>query len=156
MFIALIRKNIRPMSHHRWNYPKLMHERGFRVTPQRQLILDAICEGDGHTTPEEIYERVHAKSPAINRATVYRTLDFLCELRLVVAADIGGGRKVYEIAGEAPHHHLVCRRCGAVEQIGHDTVRSLFARIEREHHFVVDMDHLALFGLCHKCRRAAS
>ena len=142
------------MSHNRRDYASLMRERGFRVTPQRQLILDAICEGGGHTTLDEIYGRVQAKSNAVNRATVYRALDFLCELRLVVAADIGGGRMVYEIAGDTPHHHLVCRTCGQVEQISHNTVKGLFAKVEREQHFHIDMDHLALFGLCPKCHRA--
>ena len=141
------------MSHQNLNYSALMHERGFRVTPQRQLILDAICEGDGHTTPDEIYTRLHAKSPAVNRATVYRTLDFLCELRLVVALR-ESGQTYYEIAGDAPHHHLVCRTCGIMEDIGHDTLKTLFAKIEREQQFLVDMDHLALFGLCKRCRDA--
>lgn len=141
------------MSHHHWNYAALMRERGFRATPQRQLILDAICEGDGHTTPDEIYARVRDRTPHLNRATVYRNLDFLCEMRLVVAAQIGG-QMVYEIAGETPHHHLVCRRCDKVEVISHETVKALFDRIGREQKFTVDMDHLALFGLCRKCRRA--
>ncbi len=140
------------MSHYRWDYAALMRERGFRVTPQRELILDAICEGDGHTTPDEIYARVRAKTPHVNRATVYRNLDFLCEMRLVVAAQIGG-HMVYEIAGDTPHHHLICRNCDRVEQISHETVKALFDKIEREQKFTVDMDHLALFGLCQKCRR---
>ncbi len=143
------------MSHHRWNYAALMRERGFRVTPQRQLILDAICEGKGHTTPHEIYERVRVKVPVINRTTVYRNLDFLCDMRLVVATQIGR-EMFYEIAGENPHHHLVCRQCNKVEQIGHDTVKALFDKIEREQRFTVDMDHLALFGLCKKCRRTGA
>jgi len=139
------------MSHDRFDYPALMHERGYRVTPQRQLILDAICEGDGHTTPDDIYRRVRARSPTVNRATVYRNLDFLCELRLVVAIR-WGDHTYYEIAGETPHHHLICRSCGCVESLGHDLVKSLFAKIEREQQFAVDMDHLALFGLCRRCR----
>ena len=128
-----------------------MREHGFRVTPQREAILDAICAGGGHSTPDEIFERVHAKVPAINRATVYRTLDFLCELRLVTAMRMGG-QTYYEIAGDTPHHHLVCRKCGHVEEIGHDTVASLFAKINREQNFTVDVNHLALFGLCAQCR----
>lgn len=141
------------MSHHRWDYAALMRERGFRVTPQRQLVLDAICEGDGHTTPDEIYQRVRARTPHVNRATVYRNLDFLCEMRLVVAVQIGG-QMYYEIAGDAPHHHLICHNCNRMEQISHATVKALFDKIEREQKFLVDMDHLALFGLCQKCRRA--
>lgn len=142
------------MSHQTTNYAQLMRARGFRVTPQRQLILDAICEGGGHTTLDEIYARVQAKAPAVHRATVYRTLDFLCSLHLVVVADVGGGHPVYEIAGAQPHHHLVCRRCGTVTQIGHEAVQSLFARIAREQNFTVEMDHLALFGECAPCRAA--
>ena len=140
------------MSHHTLNYPALMHQRGFRVTPQRQLILDAICEGDGHSTPEEICTRVSAKAPAVNRATVYRNLDFLCEMRLVVAARIGG-QMLYEIASDTPHHHLVCRKCNKVERLSHAALKSFFAKIEREQQFKIDMDHLALFGLCRKCQR---
>jgi len=129
-----------------------MRKRGFRVTPQRQLILDAICEGHGHTTFDEILARVQAKSNAVNRATVYRTLDFLTELRLVVAADVGDGRLVYEIAGETPHHHLVCLNCRHMQPLGHDAVKDLFAKIERDQGFQVETDHLALFGYCARCR----
>ena len=144
------------MSHHTETHEQLMRERGFRVTPQRQLILDAVCAGGGHTTPGEVYGRVQATAPAISRATVYRTLDFLCELRLVVAADIGGGHWVYEMAGETPHHHLVCRQCDKVTQIEHRALADFYAAIEREHDFTIDMDHAALFGLCADCRRQAS
>jgi Fur family ferric uptake transcriptional regulator len=139
------------MSHFRSDYAALMRQRGFRVTPQRQLILDAICEGSGHTTFDEIFARVQAKSDAVNRATVYRTINFLCEQRLVVAADVGEGHTVYEIAGDTPHHHLVCLRCRQVQQISHETVKDFYAKIEREQHFHVETDHLALFGLCETC-----
>ncbi len=140
------------MTHQTLDYATLMRERGCRVTPQRQLILDVVCHGGGHTTPDEVYARVQARAPAVNRTTVYRTLDFLCEMRLVVAAKIGG-HMFYEIAGATPHHHLVCRKCNKVEQISHDAVKSFFARIERDRQFLIDMDHLALFGLCQNCRR---
>jgi len=142
------------MTHQHFDFAALVRQKGFRVTPQRQLILDAVCEGGRHSTPEEIYERVQAKAPAVNRATVYRTLDFLHELRLVYAADLGSGRKVYEIAGEAPHHHLVCQDCGRVEEMAHESVGQLFARIEREQGFAVQTNHLALFGLCASCRQS--
>jgi len=140
------------MSHQRLDYAALLRRRGFRMTPQRQMILDAICEGRGHTTPEEIYARVQAKSPAINQATVYRTLDFLGELGLVVSADIGIGQKVYEIAGETPHHHLVCQACGQVQKLAHALVEPFFASVEEQQQFRVKTDHLILFGLCQRCR----
>lgn len=139
------------MTHQNRDYVTLMRARGFRVTPQRQLILDAICEGKGHTTPEAIYARVRSKAPAVNRATVYRTLDFLCELRMVVAIRIGD-QTFYEIAGDKPHHHLICRKCERMIQIDHATLESFVETIEQKHGFKIDMDHLGLFGLCEQCR----
>ena len=139
------------MNHSAHDYPTLIRQQGFRVTPQRQMIMDAIQAGAGHSTPEEIYQRVYSKAPSVNRATVYRNLDFLCEMRLVVAAQIGG-QMYYELAGEQPHHHLICRKCNHVQQIGHQTVKELFDKIEIEQSFLIDMDHLALFGVCKQCR----
>jgi Fur family ferric uptake transcriptional regulator len=131
-----------------------MRERGYRVTPQRQLILDAICAAGGHTTFDEIYARVQRTTSAVNRATVYRALDFLCKLRLVVGADLGGGHMVYEIAGDTPHHHLVCRACGQQQEVSHKTIKGMFTRLEREHQFHVDLNHVALTGLCCTCYEA--
>ncbi len=139
------------MTHHTSDYLTLLRDRGFRVTPQRQMILDAICESGGHTTPEEIYERIHAKAPAINLATVYRTVAFLSELRLITEMHVGG-KTYYEIVGEAPHHHLVCRKCGHTEQIDHATIADLFERIAADQQFEVETDHLALVGLCKYCQ----
>jgi Fur family ferric uptake transcriptional regulator len=116
------------------------------------MILDAVCEGGGHTTAEEIYQRVRARSPRINRATVYRTLDFLHDQRMVVAADMGGGCLVYEIAGETPHHHLVCRNCGEIEVLADDVVQGMCEAISQRYAFTVDEDHLVMFGLCKICQ----
>ncbi len=140
------------MSHQRWDFTSLLRKRGFRVTPQRLMILDAVCEGGGHTTAEEIYRRVQTKSPYINLATVYRTLDFLHEQRLVVAADMGGGRLVYEIAGDTPHHHLVCRNCGQIEVLANEVVQGMVEAINERYAFTVNEDHLVMFGLCKGCR----
>ena len=89
---------------------------GYRLTPQRQVILEAVRRAGDHVTPEQVYETVHAQQPAISRATIYRTLDFLCEQRLITAMH-WGGQMYYEIAGETPHHHLICRTCGGLEEI---------------------------------------
>lgn len=143
------------MSHNRGECAAQIRDHGFRVTPQRLLLLDAICEGNGHTTFEEIYERVKAKAPGINQATVYRALDFLCELRLVVSAEIEG-RTVYEIAGEAPHHHLICRGCGAVQGLGDFHLDKLRDHLIQDHCFRADLDHMVITGLCAKCMQAES
>jgi Fur family ferric uptake transcriptional regulator len=138
------------MSHDRSECAIQIREHGFRVTPQRLLLLDAVCEGNGHTTFDEIFERVKSKAPGINQATVYRSLDFLCDLRLVVSAEIEG-HTVYEIASDTPHHHLVCRNCGSSQELTDYHFQELRDHLLEEHGFKADLDHMAITGLCAKC-----
>ena len=135
------------------SYAEVLHSRGFRMTPQRQLILDAIHQGSGHSTPNEIYDRVNGKLPAVNRATVYRTLEFLLELGLVTTAHGKGNQLLYELASPTPHHHLVCRCCDRVVQVDHAQVAACFAKLEQAYHFSIQTDHLVLFGVCESCSR---
>jgi Fe2+ or Zn2+ uptake regulation protein len=138
------------MSHIDRNYAQRIREGGYRLTPQRQIIMDALCEFGGHATVQELAERVRARAPAIDLATVYRTLRFFCDLRLVAAAQIGGDI-VYEIAGEEPHHHLICRACGAEQTLTDYHLRSLVEHLLQEHGFYAEIDHLAISGLCQAC-----
>ena len=128
-----------------------LHSQGYRLTPQRQLILDAVRRANDHVTPEQVYATIHQQHPAVSRATIYRTLDFLCEMRLIHAL-YWGGQMYYEIADDRPHHHLVCRACGAIEECGPALLQILFEAVEKKHRFTIDMDHVALFGLCQHCR----
>ena len=78
------------MSHTTIDFHALIRGNGHRLTPQRQIILDALCEMGGHVTVAALYERVHGRYPAIDRSTVYRAMDFFGELGLVTSADVGG------------------------------------------------------------------
>jgi Fur family ferric uptake transcriptional regulator len=128
-----------------------LHAQGYRLTPQRQLILEAVRQADDHITPEDVYQRIHQRNPSISRATIYRTLGFLCEQRLIHAL-YWGGQMYYEITDEQPHHHLVCRACGGMEECEPDLLQALFEAVKKNHRFTIDMDHIALFGLCRQCR----
>ncbi len=129
-----------------------LRQAGFRVTPQRQLILDAVCKLGGHVTPEAVYKQVHSITPAINRATVYRTLHFLTEQQILAEMALPNGRTGYEIAGETPHHHLVCRQCGGAVEIEDGMIRPLAEEIEAQYNFTLDMRHVTFLGLCAECR----
>jgi Fur family ferric uptake transcriptional regulator len=117
------------------------------------MILEAVRRAETHVTPEQVYDRVHQRQPTISRATIYRTLDFLCEIRLIHAM-YWGGQMYYEIVGDEPHHHLICRTCGGVKQIDHVLLDNLFQAIEQKHHFTIEMDHVALFGVCQSCQNS--
>ena len=139
------------MSHHT-GLVESVRKRGYRMTPQREMILDAIHD-EGHITADDIFRRVRAKSPAVNLATVYRTLELLKELGIVTAIDTGEGCILYELASELPHHHLVCEGCGHTLELDRDVLLPLEEELCKRYGFTVNFNHLALFGTCPKCQK---
>jgi Fur family ferric uptake transcriptional regulator len=141
------------MSHQTIDYEEIIRSAGHRVTRQREAILDAVCEGGGHTTLGQIYMRAHHADPSLDRSTVYRTLNLFVSLGLVVSADLGSVETFYEIAHPSPHHHLICKRCGATVDIADETVSLLAKAIRERYGFAMQMDHLVLAGVCKACRQ---
>ncbi|GAA3460815.1 transcriptional repressor [Saccharothrix longispora] len=129
-----------------------LHDRGMRMTPQRQLVLDAVREL-GHATPEEICRRVRVTAPAVNITTVYRTLDLLDRLGVVRHTHLGHGAPNYSVHAHE-HVHLVCHRCGRVEEIPCELMSPLGGTLEAEYGFELDASHLALSGTCRECLAA--
>ena len=124
---------------------------GYRLTPQRQLVLEAVTSL-GHATPDEIAERVRRTANGVNISTVYRTLELLEELGLVTHTHLGHGAPTYHAADDADHVHLVCRKCGGIEEVPTQVIDGAVGRIATEHGFAVDAGHVAIFGLCAACR----
>jgi Fe2+ or Zn2+ uptake regulation protein len=112
--------------------------------------MDALCSIGGHATACEVYEYVHAATPAIDRATVYRTLHFFRDLQLVVATEIDGDMR-YEIIGETPHHHLICRICSAEKDLSDQHLHSLIVHLQQKHGFTAEINHLVIPGICRNC-----
>jgi Fur family ferric uptake transcriptional regulator len=130
---------------------KKLTDEGYRLTPQRLMIVSAIENSDGHVSAEEIYAQVVAKYPHVNISTVYRTLELLKELGLVTETDFGEGRVRYHPAEKGHHHHLVCTECGAIIDLDESSLSSLKAMLLREYKFSANLKHLAIFGRCAKC-----
>src|SRR3989337_2239311 len=101
-----------------------LREVGYRLTPQRMLIVSLIHD-----------------------STVTRTLQLLKKLRRVSETDLGGGRVQYELTQEARHHHLVCRHCGATSPLDDEMIEPLRGRLLAQHGFQADMKHFAIFGV---------
>lgn len=140
------------MSHEDRDYIEQLRLHGFRVTMQRLIVLDAVCDVGGHATFAAIAVRVKDLDPTISQSTIYRTLDMLVEAELIVSSEMDSAERIYEIAGNTPHHHLVCNGCGEVQRLNHTMVESLFNHIQESKGFQVTTDHLILPGLCAKCR----
>ena len=126
---------------------------GYRLTPQRLMIVSAIENSHDHISAEEIYSQVVGKYPNINISTIYRTLELLKQLGLVTETDLGGGRVRYHPSDKGRHHHLVCQECGAVIDLHESVLSPLKDALLREYDFIADLRHLGIFGRCVKCRR---
>jgi len=130
-----------------------LRARGYRVTPQRQLVLEAVARL-GHATPEEIGTQVQQTARGVNISTIYRTLELLEQIGLVTHThlDVKHGAPTYHLATDADHVHLVCRDCGRVTEIGPDAIRPLITVLDERHGFETDVGHLTVFGRCQDCR----
>jgi len=129
-----------------------LKEKGYKLTPQRVMVLEALHEAEEHITAPEIYARVRAKYPGINKSTVYRTLELLKEMGLVAETKLGGESLYYHHTEKGHHHHLVCQRCGEVIDLDETLLSPLKNALRQKYNFEADLKHLAIFGHCLRCK----
>jgi Fur family transcriptional regulator, ferric uptake regulator len=137
------------------DWQKELRERGYRLTPQRQLVLEAV-DALEHATPDDILSQVRRTASGVNISTVYRTLELLEELGLVSHAHLGHGAPTYHLADRHHHMHLVCRDCGAVLEADITVADVLIDKLRASFGFETDMKHFAIFGRCADCSRQAA
>lgn len=123
---------------------------GYRLTPQRELVLRAV-EKLSHATPETILAEVRESSSAINLSTVYRNLEVLEELGLVRHAHLSERVATYHSVTGHEHFHLVCRKCQRITSVDPDVASAFVARLREQHDFETDLGHLVVFGACTTC-----
>jgi len=134
---------------------KQLRERGFRLTPQREMVLSVMHQIEGFATVEEIHERVRALSSSVDVSTVYRNLELLQDFHLVASVYPGDGQRRYQlISVHGEHLHLVCRSCGAVIGADLEPFRPLISYLKEQHGFEVDLEHMSIPGLCRTCSSA--
>ena len=129
-----------------------LRSRGLRWTPQRRAILDVLAATDGHITGVELVERCRARDPETTTSTVYRTLDLLERLGLVRHSHGHDGREAFHVLPETEHGHLVCESCGAISEIDSEAVQRLLEVLEQQSGYQIDLNHLAIAGMCAACR----
>ncbi|WP_435770503.1 Fur family transcriptional regulator [Nocardioides sp. SYSU DS0651] len=131
------------------DWRQALRERGYRLTPQRELILAAVDEL-GHATPDEVLAHVQQRASAVNASTVYRTLEVLEELGLVRHTHLSDRAPTYHSTGGAEHFHLVCRGCRSVISVDAEEAAP-FVDLLSGKGFTPDLGHLAVFGRCARC-----
>jgi Fe2+ or Zn2+ uptake regulation protein len=132
----------------------LLRRYGLRVTPQRLVVLEVLSRAHGHLSVEEIHTLVRLQQPALSAVTIYRTLETLEEYGLVARGVLGDRLVRWELVA-GPHHHLVCRRCAAIVELGDEPFQRLAADLAARYGVRVQQRHVSLEGLCAVCAAAA-
>lgn len=136
---------------------RLLRARGERMTGPRKAVLAVLAASGGHLGAEEVVTRVAEVDAGVHRASVYRTLDALCDLGIVQHVHIGHGATAYHLVHETDAHvHAQCSTCGAMVDLPSDVLESAGRRMRQEAGFVLDPTHVALSGTCATCANAAT
>lgn len=133
----------------------LLRQRGGRVTASRRLLLDLLFAGGRHRTAEELATAVQARAPRVHLSTVYRNLEELERLGVLVHAHLGHGPATYHLASET-HGHLVCEGCGRTLEAPVELFARLAASARERFGFEIDPRHFAVLGRCAACAAAPS
>ena len=132
------------------SWDDLLRASGYRITPQRQLVLEAV-NALGHATPEQLLVEVQKTAAAVNLSTIYRTIEVLEQVGLVTHAHIGHGAPTYHSVDTDLHIHLVCDTCGSVESIPASEASEFVAMLREKTGFETDVAHVSIHGQCSTC-----
>ena len=124
---------------------------GYRMTPQRLTILDALLQTGRHPTADEIYADVLRTNPTTSLATVYKTVETLKSLGELRELDLGLGRAHYDAINPVAHPHVVCMRCGRVDDVEIGAFETLMAEARGASGFQLESQRLEFFGKCPQC-----
>lgn len=130
---------------------ELLRKRGYRLTPQRYMILSVLQEADAHLSIEEITERVQRHNPAVSLSTVYRTVELLRSLGLIRENHLPGEQVHYEAVQGQAHHHLVCLRCHKTIHLAENLLGNLHEQLQEAHQFHSLALDLVASGYCAAC-----
>jgi len=129
-----------------------LRRKGYRLTPQREMIVNIIAHSESHMSADNIYSQVQERTGAVNIATVYRTLDMLVSEGLACRTNLGDGKIIYATREHGPHMHLVCKSCHEVIDAPQDPLTSIGQQLKEQYHFQADLQHISFFGLCGECQ----
>lgn len=138
------------------SFIEALHQKGFRITRQRELVIEAIAHSGNHVNAEDVFAHIQGKNHSVDITTVYRTLELLVEQGLASRIELGAGRVIYATYQHGPHIHLVCRQCGQVIDANQDLLLALTDQLSASYQFAADLQHISVLGLCSPCQAKQS
>ena len=134
-----------------------LQQQGVRLTRQRKILLDLIDQSGKHLDAESLYMLAREKDPKLNRVTVYRTLKLLKHGGLVDELDLmhfSGEQHFYETRMKQEHAHVVCLRCGKIEEFFGEPLRRMREQVESDFGFEILLARTEIGGYCADCQVA--
>jgi Fur family transcriptional regulator, ferric uptake regulator len=128
----------------------LVRARGGRATSSRRILLEVLFEAEGHLSAEALTASVQARAPDVHLSTIYRNLEDLQRLGVVVHSHLGHGAATYQLASMA-HGHLICEECGTMIEAPDELFRGLARSAKAKLGFSIDPYHFAILGRCSSC-----
>lgn len=132
-----------------------MRKHGIRLTRQRELLFELIHNSHRHLNADQLYELAKKRDPKINRVTVYRTLKILKQEGLVDELDllhVEGDQHYYETRLKREHAHVVCLRCGSVQEYFGEPLEVMKQQVARNFGFQIELARTEIGGYCADCQ----
>lgn len=130
-----------------------LNEANLRATPARLALMELLETTDKPLDVQTMIAFLEHRSIKADPATVFRIVNMFTEKGIVKPIQLHEGKFRYELSNKADHHHLVCEKCGEIEDISDCNIDALEKEIERKKHFKVTSHSLEFFGICQSCQR---
>lgn len=124
--------------------------RGGRATSSRRILLEVLFDARGHLSAEHLAEAVQERAPDVHLSTIYRNLEELQALGVIVHNHLGHGPATYQLASLA-HAHLICEECGTTIEASDELFGGLARTVKSQLGFTINPHHFAIMGRCASC-----
>ena len=126
---------------------------GLRSTRQRRAILEAVAAEERPVSAQDLHAHLRSAGQSAGLATVYRTLQALADSGVLRTFQTPAGEVAYKVCEPGHHHHLICTRCGRVEEIPSCEVEEWAGSVARKRGFSVSSHQADIYGVCPACAR---
>lgn len=131
---------------------KQLKSAGLKITVPRLKILQVLEQTrEHHLSAENVYQKLVDMGEEVSLATVYRVLTQFEAAQLIDRHNFEGGYSVFELRQETHHDHLVCIKCGVVEEFFDEIIETRQYKIAEQARFKITSHALNIYGICPNC-----
>ena len=133
-------------------FSNFLKSQGHRITNERLLVLESLCNDESHIDAENLFIKMRNQGLKVSRATVYNTLQLLLQSNLIKRSHFGETHHHYEPSvGNKQHHHLICAKCGEVEEFSSEVLNKIQIDICDRYKYKFLSSAFQITGVCKKC-----